>query len=599
MTAVGKAGTFCAERVRSPRSSGGYMAGGDRASGFRAALRHRDYRLLMGRYAVSAIGSWAYNVALVFFVFDQTHSAGWVAAASLGRMVPALVLSPYAGIVAERFERRRVMLTSDIVAFLLMLALAAVVAVEGPVVLAIVLAAMTTITTLVDEPSSAAMIPQLVGEDDLAAANGLSSLLENATVLIGPALGAGLLLVASPSMVFVINSLSFAAGALLMARVHARSQATDVTEGGEAGVFKQLAVGFKAIGSSTTAAVLVGFSVLASFVYGTDTVLFALVGEKIGIGADGYGYLLAGLGVGGVLAAGLVNRLAALPRLGVVITIGMGVYCLPTALLAFTDSAPVAIGLQVVRGAGTLVVDVLAVTALQRTLPQHLIARVFGVFWSLIIGAIALGAALMPLAINAFGVDGALLTVGVGVPVLVLLTTPWLVRMDRGAVARLAELAPRVRLLEVLNIFSGASRPALERLASGATEVSAAPGDVIVREGAPADALYVLTTGEVAVSARGEAGSSRRLRTMNAPSYFGEVGLLQRIPRTATVKALEPVTMYRIDGDDFLAALSATPAAPAFLESAKARLGRTHPSLADEFTAAGPPADQPEPERTQ
>ena len=558
------------------------MAATASAGGYRSALRHRDYRLLMSRYTVSAIGSWAYNVALVVFIFDQTGSAGWVAAASLGRFIPALLLSPYAGVVAERFERRQVMLISDLVAFVLMLLLAGVVLLQGPVVLAIVLAGMTTVTTLVDEPSSAAMIPQLVGEDDLAAANGLSSAVENLTVLVGPALGAALLLVASPAGVFVVNSLSFAAGALLLSRMAARSTATDVTEGGEAGVRSQLAVGFKAIGSSATAAVLVAFSVLASFVYGTDTVLFALVAEKVGIGVDGYGYLLAGLGVGGLLAAGLVNRLASVPRLGVVITIGMAVYCLPTAALAFTESAAVAIGAQVVRGAGTLIVDVLAVTALQRTLAPNLIARVFGVFWSLVISAIALGAAMMPPLVNAAGLDGALLVVGVGIPVLVLASGPWLLKMDRAAVTRLAELEPRIRILEVLGIFQHASRPTLERLAAGVTEMTADTGAVIVREGEPADALYVLTSGEVAVSARGEAGSARRIRTMNAPSYFGEIGLLQRIPRTATVKALEPVTLLRLGGEEFVDALSSNPAAPSFLKSARSRLARTHPTLADQ-----------------
>ena len=569
------------------------MAAGSSRSGYRNVLRHPDYRLLIGRYGLSATGSWAYNVALVVFVFEQTNSAGWVAATSLGRMVPALLLSPYAGVLAERFERRRVMLVSDVVAFTLMLVLAAVVLVEGPVILAIMLAALTSITTLVDEPSSAAMIPQLVGEDDLAAANGLSSMLENLTVLVGPALGAALLFVAPTWLVFLINSLSFAGGALLLSRMGARSKATDVTEGGEAGFFKQLAVGFKAILSSATASVLVAFSMLASFVYGTDTVLFALIGEKVGIGANGYGYLMAGLGVGGVLAAGLVNRLAAIPRLGVVITVGMAVYCLPTALLAYIDNAQAAIGLQVLRGAGTLVVDVLAVTALQRALAPHLIARVFGVFWSLIIGSIALGAALAPVVLNGSGLDGTLLTIGLGVPALVLATGPWLLRMDRKAVHRLAELNPRIQLLEVLGIFQGASRPSLERLAAGVTEVAYEPGDVIIREGQPADALYVLTTGEVAVSARGEAGSARRIRTMNAPSYFGEIGLLQRIPRTATVKALEPVTVYRIEGDDFLDALTGNTAAPSFLKAARSRLERTHPTLAQTVEETGV-VDQPE-----
>ena len=556
------------------------MAGNGGKGGYRSALRHRDLRFLMARFAVSATGSWAYNVALIVVVYEQTRSPAWVAAAGLGRFLPCLVFSPYGGVVAERFERHRVMLTSDLAAMVLMSTLAVLTALGAPVVALIAVAALNAVVTIVDEPANAAMVPQVVGEDDLAAANGLKGVLENVCVLIGPAIGAALLLIASPSVVFAINAATFGIGAALVSMVRARSRATDVTEGGEAGLLSQLAVGFRAIGTSTTAAILVGFSVLASFVYGTDTVLFPLVGEQLGVGADGYGYMMTGLGIGGILAAGLVNRLADVPRLGVVITVGMAVYSLPTALIPLVDNLQVVVALQVIRGAGTLVVDVLAVTALQRALAPELVARVFGVFFALVLGAISLGALIMPVLVSALGLDGALVAVAVGVPLLALASGPWLIAMDRTAVTRLAELTPKIRLLEVLGIFSGAPRPVLERLAANVTEQAVSEGSVIVKEGEPADALYVLTTGEVAVSARGEAGSARRIRTLNAPAYFGEIGLLQRIARTATVRALEPVTLYRIEGDDFLNAVNATPIAPAFLESAQARLARTHPKLA-------------------
>src|SRR5262249_60070080 len=81
----------------------------------RSALRHRDLRLLFGGLVISASGSWAYNVALLAYVFDRTHSLGWVGAAGLGRFLPALVFSTYGGVIAERYERVRVMVTSDVV----------------------------------------------------------------------------------------------------------------------------------------------------------------------------------------------------------------------------------------------------------------------------------------------------------------------------------------------------------------------------------------------------------------------------------------------------------------------------------------------------
>ena len=109
-------------------------------------------------------------------------------------------------------------------------------------------------------------------------------------------------------------------------------------------------------------ATFVAFSVVASFVYGTDTVLFIPIArDQLHSGTSGYGYLLAGLGVGGILGAAVVNRLAARTRLAAAILGGMGVFCLPTALLVVVHQPVIGFALQVVRGAGTLVVDTLAI----------------------------------------------------------------------------------------------------------------------------------------------------------------------------------------------------------------------------------------------
>jgi CRP-like cAMP-binding protein len=162
-----------------------------------------------------------------------------------------------------------------------------------------------------------------------------------------------------------------------------------------------------------------------------------------------------------------------------------------------------------------------------------------------------------------------------------------LASIDRQAAARAEELAPLVGLLEQLEIFATASRPVLERLAGVATEADFATGTAIVSEGDPADALYVLVEGEVDVSARGErGGSGRHIRTMTAPSYFGEIGVLEHIPRTATVTAVTPCRCERIEGADLLDALNTTPPSSSLMENARSRLAVTHPSSKLEFAPA-------------
>lgn len=549
---------------------------GERTGTYRAALTHHDFRLMLGAFAISAIGSWAYNIALWVWIWEATGSAVWIGATSIARFVPALILSTYGGVIAERFERTRVMRVCDAAAMATMGCLALVALLDGPPALALVFASLTSMSAVANDPAVQAMIPQVVGEEDLAAANAAYGTIDNVAVIAGPAIGAGLLLLGPAWIAFAVNASTFGVSVLLVTRMRERSAPTDVTDGGGAGVLAQMMVGVRAIWEHSSARVLVGFSVLATLVYGFDTVLFiVLAEERYGAGSGGVGWFMTGLGVGGVLMAAAVNRLARLPRLGVVITVGMIVFCVPTALLVFVEDFRVAVALQVVRGAGTLVVDVLAITALQRSLAPELVARVFGVFNTLCLAAVALGALVAPVLLAATSLSATLVAVGVGVPILVVATWPWLARMDRVAVERLAALLPRIQVLEVLGIFSAAPRHVLERLAGAATELDLPAGRSFITQGEVADALYVVASGEVEVTARGEDGVERFLTAIRGPAYVGEIGLLEGIPRTATVTTREPTRLWRIEGTEFLDALNDAPAAAVFVETALVRRSRT------------------------
>ncbi len=562
-----------------------------RAEGLLSALRHRDFRLLMTAFSVSAAGSWAYNVGLAVFIWEQTHSPAWVGAATIGRFVPSMVLGAYGGVVAERFERVRLMVTLDLVCTALMVGLTVVTATGGPVLLAIILAGVNSTTMTMYEPAVAAVIPQAVPSDKLAAANALRSTVDNLAIIAGPAIGAVLLLVGPPPLAFAVNSASFLWSAFVVSRISLRSRAVDVTEGGTAGPFSQMLVGAKTILGSSSTRILCLFSVIASFVYGVDTVLFVVLSdERLGTGADGFGYLLAGLGLGGVLAAPLVNRIASWPRLATAILGGMAVYCLPTLLFLWVSAPVSAFFIEVVRGAGTLVVDVLAITALQRSLPPDKLARVFGAFFTGVIGAIAVGAAVTPQLLAHAGLDTTITFAGLAIPVLCLLGVPTLRAMDRANVAHLAEIEPRILVLQRASILAEASRPILERLAGNATELDVEVGVDVVTEGEDADAFYVIESGAAAVHSHGTAASESALPSLAAGDYFGEIGLLQRIPRTATVTTSEPSRLLRVDGDDFLEALTSGTASPSLLEGARTRLART-PSYVRADAAEPPSTD--------
>jgi MFS family permease len=550
-------------------------------SAYGSVLAIRDVRLLFTGLAISATGSWAYNAALLAFVYNRTHSLGWVGAAGFVRFLPSLLLSPYSGVVVERTDRFRLLFFTNIGCLGFQCGLAVVALTNGPVVLALACCALSAACATFEMPAVGATVPTLVPEGQLIAANALQSTIDNLVIILGPAIGAVLLLAGSPALVFFINAGTFGVAATLVTRIKYRSAKVDVTEGGSVGVLKQMGVGVKTILGARSARALVALCALVSFVYGTDTVLFVGVSaHKLGTGANGFGYLLAGLGIGGVLMASAVDKLAARPSLAWVILAGVVGYTLPTALMTVIHSPALAVVVQIVRGGSTLVVDVLALTALQRATPKDQLGRVMGVFWALIIAAIALGTVITPAISKVFGLDAGLWTMALAPGLLALFALPELQRVDRDTAAASAILAPKVALLEQLGIFASASRALLERLASDAQEKSFSAGTQIITQGADADYLYVLIEGTVEVTSSGEAGGpAHPIRTMQAPTYFGEIGILQRIPRTANVIAAGECRCALIDGPTLLDAIGTANPSNAMLTRTASLLAETHPSV--------------------
>jgi MFS family permease len=555
---------------------------------YRSALAVRDLRLLFTGLIVSASGSWAYNVGLLALVYERTHSLVWIGAAGVARFGPALIASPYGGVIAERTERIRLMVVADLACALWQVGLVVVAVSGAPIMVALVLSAMTSVTNVVYSPAVAATIPSMVTESDLVAANALNGTIDNLVVILGPAIGAVLILLGSATWTFAVNAASFAVSALIVSRIRTRSRPVDVTEEGTAGPLQQVQVGIRTIMHNRSARPLVALCGLTSFLYGTDTVLFVAVSQhRLGTGSQGFGYLLAGLGIGGILMAPFMDRLGESPNLAPFILAGISLYCLPTAVLAFTHSATLVFVIQIVRGAATLVVDVMAITSLQRTVPSEELARVFGVFFAIVLGSILLGALITPQIVSAAGLNSALYIMALSPFALGLLGYVSLRRIDLEASIQAKALAPRVALLEQLDMFASASRLVLERLAAAETEVDFAAGTPIVREGDPSDAMYVLIAGEVEVRSHGEQGGPERLIcTLQAPAYFGEIGVLGHLPRTATVTALNDCQCARIEGAALFEALNSTGPSSSLMDIASSRLSVTYPSQKLSYASA-------------
>ena len=539
---------------------------------YRDALRHRDLRLLIAAFLVDQIGSWSYVIVISVYIFDRTHSTQWLAANAACRWGPSLLLASYGGVLADRYQRTTVMAVSALASAVLMAGMAVVVGSDAPVAFVLAISALSSVALAPYQPAAGALTPEIVGEQDLAAANSMFSALENLVVVVGPGIGGLLLLTGRPFVGVVINAVSFAVAAALVTRLRVRSRGGGRAEDSMA---RQWVAGLRSLAAQPVAVAVILFCALDSAVYGAASVLYVPLSVRLGTGTNGYSYLLAGMALGGLLGTGLANRLSGASRLAPVI---MGSICLQA--LPFLLTVPVhwpvlAAALQVVSGIGMIIVDVLALTSLQRDLPGDVLGRVLGIFDTVVLAGILLASLATGILLAHADVSVALIAVGVGIPVLGLAGLPTLLRADSTSAAAAERLRPRVALLSELDLLAGADRRTLERLAAVAEEIVMPAGQVVINEGDEADALWILADGELSVQARGGGPEPRELPPVTAPGYVGELGLLHGIPRTASVRTSRECTLFRIGGQDFLSALQVSQPSPALLSVAGTRMART------------------------
>jgi MFS family permease len=245
-------------------------------------LHNRDFRRLLAAMAVSQLGDWMYNVALLALVFERTHSAVWLSATTVARVLPIVLLGPAAGILGDRFDRRMVMVASDITRVGAMVGLVAVARYGLPLVLVPALAAFATAAGAPYPSCVAASLPRLLSHDELPAANAARAAIGPLAVVAGPVLGAGLLAATGAGWVFGLNAVTFAGSALLVLALPDRAafRPTGRRER-EPGLWAAVTVGARELLRRPILSRLVGADILCSLTYGVLSVVLVTVSTRL------------------------------------------------------------------------------------------------------------------------------------------------------------------------------------------------------------------------------------------------------------------------------------------------------------------------------
>jgi MFS family permease len=329
--------------------------------------------------------------------------------------VPVVVLGPLGGVLADRFDRRRIMIMCDLARMGLMVLLAAVAAFQLPIVLAPVIAAAATASAAPYIPCVAAVTPHVVEDADLPGANAARSAVTGAGIVLGPALGGVLLLLGSPASAFALNALTFGLSALAVLAIRTDGDLNPFRPRPAAdrpgGLLREVAQGAAALRAHRAALRLVGADAMCSVLYGAQTVLLLLVSRQVGLGAQGYGYLFAAIGAGGLLGTALAGRVSRLPSRPV-LAAALALAGVPTLLLAVVRWPAAAIVLTGLTGMGALLVEILTDTTLQRELDEEVFGRAYGIAFPAAIAGIVVGSVIAPGLAALLGASGALIAVG-------------------------------------------------------------------------------------------------------------------------------------------------------------------------------------------
>jgi len=525
---------------------------GDSAGAFGAVVRNRNLLWLELAWAASIVGHYAFLIAVSVYAYKDGGEKA-VGLVFLLRLIPAALISPFAGLLGDRYRRERVLLVTNVIRIVLIAAAAAGVFVDASSTVVYTLSVAATIATTPFRSAQAALTPSLARTPgELTAANAVASGIESIAIFVGPALAGVLLGLASTGVVFTLTALVLIASSLCIVLIRVERKQEPRREIEASTILSEAFAGFTTISRQPALRVLMVLLTAQTAVAGAVQVFIVVAAiELLDLGEGGVGYLNSAIGVGAFVGAVGALSLTGARRLSPAFMSGVVLMGLPLVAIGVSPEVVVAVIVLALLGVGSSLVDVAGLTLVQRAVPDEVLARVFGVIQMLWLASIGIGAALVPVLIAWLGIEGALIATGAFLPVLVALLGAKVARIDATAVAPEAE---ELRILASVPIFAPLPGGSLEHLAARLVPLRVEPGTVIVRERDAGDRFYIVAEGSLEVSQDGFP-----VTELDAGDYFGEIALIRDVARTATVTARTAVVLYALDREDFLAAVTGHP----------------------------------------
>jgi MFS family permease len=514
-------------------------------SALRRVMANPDIRRALAAWMLGWASEWAWLVALWVYAYNES---GVVAVGVLGlaRTLPAALLAPALSTITDRLPRHRVLLGVHI-GRAVTVGLVAVAVTAGWPLVVYLLAPIDALFGVLHRPTHAPLLPALArSPEELVASNVASSTFEGIGTLIGPIVGGLLIAYAAPVWGFVVAASGFALAAFSISGVRPAQALRFHPDRPD--LLHTRFGGLRALRDYPSAGLVVGLFTSQVVVRGLLNVLVVIaVVDLLRIGQEGVGYLNSAIGAGGLIGALAAVSLVGRTRMAPSFTAGLVLWGTPILLIGLIPVAGPAVVFLAILGLGNAVLDVSGFTLLQRTVPNAVRGRVFGVLEAAVMLGTGFGSVLAPPLVLVVGSRGALIVTGALLPVLAVVTWRWVSRADERGVIPGRQLA----LLRGVPMLAPLPMTVLEQVAGDLVAVRYADDALIIHQGDVGDRFYILAEGKATVTIDG-----RVVQRFGPGDWFGEIALLRDVPRTASVTAVGPVLAYALDRDAFLAAVS-------------------------------------------
>lgn len=510
-------------------------------------------------FGAAFTAEWAFTVAIGLVAFE---AGGAVAVGVVGvvRLLPAALLGPVIAAYADRVPREHVLIASSGIRGVSTLLCAPVLWAGGPVWIVYVLAIVSTVAYTPYRASHSALVPSLCRTpEELAAVNVVRGALDSLSVIVGPLVAALLVAVADLASVLVFAGACGLVSALLLLRLRYERIPQPTVQ--RRNLLTEVGGGLQAVRSLPGLSTVFGFAMAQTFVRGAFNVFVVVVAIDLLHRSDStVGVLQGVVGVGAIIGSAVCTMLVASRAMARWLGVSIALWGAPLLILGLLPYYVVALLAGAVIGLGNSLLDVTGFTLMARMTPDAVVARVFGVFESLVALSVGAGSLVTPPLISLLGLRGALVAVGCVTPIVTIVWWRTLTRIDGSVAVR----TDAIHLLREVPMLRPLPVPVIEQLAHGLDRRVLDPGEAVFTAGQPGDSFYVVEEGNVEVL-----DGPAVVRTMGRGQGFGEIALLGDTTRTMTVRAVGHATLFGIRRAFFVPAISGFGDARCAAESAR------------------------------